>query len=125
VAVLALLAFGYALRLAHRTHRWSAARFGIGWFVVAWVGPVIVDAIRYARLDETATGAERAAGAFGFIASCSPVGAVVAMWQNPPAGFPMAAVAAQAGWLLLAAAAYHAWPAGRAGATPAAVGDKR
>ena len=113
VVVLALAAFGYVLRLAHRLHQ-SPARFGIGWFVVAWVGPIIADAIRYARADAAMTGSERAAGAFGAIAACSPGGAVISFWDRPTPDFPIVPVAVLAGLVLLAAVVYHTWPDRRA-----------
>lgn len=85
VAVLGLLATGFAVQVVARTGRPAKAaksrRAGggivLGWFFLAWVGPVLVDVVRAAQ---STNGGPREA--LGVLSGCSPIGAIIQIWRE-------------------------------------------
>jgi hypothetical protein len=77
VVAVALVACGYAGRLAHRLGR-AGRPVVVVWLLVAWAGPVVADVM---RLAQSSSGGGHGTS-LGFLSACSPAGAAIVIWQD-------------------------------------------
>lgn len=114
LVLMTLTSFSYVIGIALRLGR-SAGITGAVWLGLTWIGPIIADATRDAVSDRP-TSFER--GTMGLLSTCSPVGALIAFWQNATSKTMVTAVLVQAALAVVIGMIYHGTPLKNASRLP-------
>jgi hypothetical protein len=106
--LLFLVAFSYVARAAYR-HVRRPRLVATVWLLVTWLGPLLADLVRYSQTERTRYD-EPAPQALGWLSTCSPVGAGLALWHGSEMGPIDVTVGlwVQAGLAVLAVGVFYA-----------------